>query len=243
MSVVIFVGGLLFFLILGAPVYAALIVTSVAYIGYAGTLPMLIVAQRLSNTLDSFPLLAIPLFILAAEIMNNTGATRRIFRVAAVMVGHVTGGLAHVNILASMLFSGMSGSAVADASGLGMIEIKAMFEEGYDKPFSAAVTAASSTIGPIIPPSVPMVIYGVISGASIGALFMGGIVPGVIMELGMMIIVYVISKKRHMDVKRNKPTVREIREAFTEALPSLFLPVIILGGIWGASSVQPRPQR
>ncbi|MFO7780729.1 MAG: TRAP transporter large permease, partial [Spirochaetia bacterium] len=233
MSVLILVGGLLVLLISGVPVFVALLATSLIQIMYEGGLPLLIIAQRLSNTLDSFPLLAIPLFILAAEIMNHSGATRRIFRLASVMVGHITGGLAHVNVLASMLFSGMSGSAVADASGLGMVEIRAMFDEGYDKPFSAAVTAASSTIGPIIPPSVPMVIYGVISGTSIGALFMGGIIPGVIMGVGMMVVIFVIARKRSMNVKRAKPTLKEMGEAFVQALPSLFLPVIILGGIWG----------
>ncbi len=233
MSVLILVGGLLVLLISGVPVFVALLATSLIQIMYAGGLPLLIIAQRLSNTLDSFPLLAIPLFILAAEIMNHSGATRRIFRLASVMVGHITGGLAHVNVLASMLFSGMSGSAVADASGLGMVEIRAMFDEGYDKPFSAAVTAASSTIGPIIPPSVPMVIYGVISGTSIGALFMGGIIPGVIMGVGMMVVIFIIARKRSMNVKRARPTLKEMGEAFVQALPSLFLPVIILGGIWG----------
>jgi tripartite ATP-independent transporter DctM subunit len=233
MSVLILVGGLLILLVSGVPVFVALLATCLIQIIYEGGLPLLILAQRLSNTLDSFPLLAIPLFILAAEIMNNSGATRRIFRLASVMVGHITGGLAHVNVLASMLFSGMSGSAVADASGLGMVEIRAMFDEGYDKSFSAAVTAASSTIGPIIPPSVPMVIYGVISGTSIGALFMGGIIPGVIMGLGMMVTIFIIARKRSMNVKRPKPSLKELGEAFAQALPSLFLPVIILGGIWG----------
>lgn len=233
MSVLILVGGLLVLLIAGVPVFIALLATCLIQIIYGGGLPLLILAQRLSNTLDSFPLLAIPLFILAAEIMNHSGATRRIFRLASVMVGHITGGLAHVNVLASMLFSGMSGSAVADASGLGTVEIRAMFDEGYDKSFSAAVTAASSTIGPIIPPSVPMVIYGVISGTSIGALFMGGIVPGVIMGVGMMVVIFVIARRRSMNVKRAKPSVKELSEAFMQALPSLFLPVIILGGIWG----------
>ena len=233
MSVVILVGGLLLLLISGVPVFIALLATCLIQILYSGGLPVLIIAQRLSNTLDSFPLLAIPLFILAAEIMNRSGATKRIFHLAALAVGHVTGGLAHVNVLASMLFSGMSGSAVADASGLGTVEIQAMFDEGYDRPFSAAVTSASSTIGPIIPPSVPMVIYGVISGASIGALFMAGIVPGVLMGLGMMLVIYILARRRKMNVTRSKPTIAELFKAFISAAPSLVLPVIILGGIWG----------
>ena len=233
MSILIMVGGLMAFLLAGLPVAFSLLLSCICLILYKGTLPLLLVAQRLSNALDSFPLLAIPLFILAAEIMNHTGATQRIFRLANVLVGHITGGLAHVNILASMLFSGMSGSAVADASGLGMIEIKAMFDEGYDRPFSAAVTAASSTIGPIIPPSVPMVIYGVISGTAIGELFIAGIVPGVLMGLSMMALVVFIARRRGFTQKRSRATAPEIRTAFIESGPSLLLPVIILGGIWG----------
>lgn len=233
MSILIMVGGLMAFLLAGLPVAFSLLLSCICLIIYKGTLPLLLVAQRLSNALDSFPLLAIPLFILAAEIMNHTGATQRIFRLANVLVGHITGGLAHVNILASMLFSGMSGSAVADASGLGMIEIKAMFDEGYDRPFSAAVTAASSTIGPIIPPSVPMVIYGVISGTAIGELFIGGILPGLLMGLGMMALVVFIARRRKFTQKRNRATAPEIRTALIQSGPSLLLPVIILGGIWG----------
>lgn len=233
MSILIMVGGLMLFLLIGVPVAFSLLLPCIGLILYKGSLPLLLVSQRLSNALDSFPLLAIPLFILAAEIMNHTGATQRIFRLANVLVGHITGGLAHVNILASMLFSGMSGSAVADASGLGMIEIKAMFDEGYDRPFSAAVTAASSTIGPIIPPSVPMVVYGVISGAAIGELFIGGILPGLIMGLSMMALVVFIARRRGFNQKRTRATTVEIRKVFIDSGPSLLLPVIILGGIWG----------
>lgn len=233
MSILILVGGLIFFLILGIPISFSLLLTSLALILYEGSLPLLIIAQRLSNSLDSFPLLAIPLFILAAEIMNVSGATERIFKLANALVGHITGGLAHVNVLASMLFSGMSGSAVADASGLGMIEIKAMNDQGYSKSFSAAVTAASSTIGPIIPPSVPMVIYGVISGTSIGALFLAGAVPGVIMGIAMMIIIYFIARKHELNIKSKLPGWRKLSKIVLESFPAMLLPVIILGGIWG----------
>lgn len=233
MEILILVGSLLVFLVLGVPVFMSLLATSLLHIVVNGPDPILLLAQRLSNTLDSFPLLAIPLFILAAEIMNRSGATKRIFGLASAMVGHITGGLGHVNVLASILFSGMSGSAVADASGLGMIEMQAMNEDGYDPAFSAAVTAASSTIGPIIPPSVPMVIYGVISGASIGALFMGGIVPGLIMGLGMMVLIFFITKRRGLHAGRKRASWSEIGRAVGQAAPSMFLPIIILGGIWG----------
>lgn len=233
MSIIILVGGLIFFLLIGLPVYASLLLTSLSLLLYKGTLPILIIAQRLSNALDSFPLLAIPLFILAAEIMNESGATRKIFRLASAFVGHITGGLGHVNVLASMLFSGMSGSAVADASGLGMIEIKAMFDEGYDRAFSTAVTAASSTIGPIIPPSVPMVVFGVISGASISELFLGGIIPGLLMGVSMMVLIAVLAKKRNYQQRQKRPPIRELIHICFDSLPSIALPVIILGGIWG----------
>jgi tripartite ATP-independent transporter DctM subunit len=233
MSTLILVGGLLLFLLLGLPVAFALLFSSLCLILYKGALPLLILAQRLTNSLDSFPMLAIPLFILAAEIMNNSGATEKIFKLANTLVGHITGGLAHVNVLASMIFSGMSGSAVADASGLGLIEIKAMNDDGYDPAFSAAVTAASATIGPIIPPSVPMVIYGVISGAAIGELFMAGILPGVLMGLAMMAYIAFISKRRGYLQKSKRASAREVGRVFIESLPTVMLPVIILGGIWG----------
>jgi|AntDeeMinimDraft_5_1070356.scaffolds.fasta_scaffold04146_3 tripartite ATP-independent transporter DctM subunit len=233
MSIVILVGGLILLLLLGVPVAFSLLLSSMTLILYRGTTPIIVIAQRMSNALDNFPLLAIPLFILAAEIMNSSGATEKIFNLAKAMVGHLTGGLAHVNVLASMLFSGMSGSAVADASGLGMIEIKAMSDDGYSLPFSAAVTAASSTIGPIIPPSVPMVVYGVVSGTSIGALFIAGAAPGVIMGLAMMIVIYFIAKNREINIKRDRISSSKFIKILLDSLPSMFLPVIILGGIWG----------
>lgn len=233
MSAAILIGGLLALLLLGMPVYSALLLSSLALVLYEGGLPLLIIAQRLPNTLDSFPMLAIPLFILAAELMNKSGATQQIFRLANALVGHKAGGLGHVNVTASILFSGMSGSAVADATGLGMIEIKAMFDEGYDRAFSAAVTAASSTIGPIIPPSVPMVVYGVISGASIGDLFLGGIGPGLLMGFGMMLVIYLVSRRRKYRYRSERPPLKELCQVLLCSLPALLLPVIILGGIWG----------
>lgn len=233
MAVLILVGGLFLLLLLGVPVAFSLLLSSLALILWDGSLPTLIVSQRLGNALDSFPLLAIPLFILAAEIMNHSGATERIFKLANTVFGRVHGGLGHVNIAASMLFSGMSGSAVADAAGLGAIEIKAMKEKGYDPGFAAAVTASSSTIGPIIPPSVPIVLYGVISGAAIGELFLAGFVPGILMGLAMMAYIAVIAKRRNFPRDLKFAGVSAIGAAFLSAIPSLLLPVIILGGIWG----------
>lgn len=233
MATLILVGGLLLLLLIGLPVAFALLLSSLALILIEGKLPLLILAQRLTNALDSFPLLAIPLFILAAEIMNQCGATERIFRLATAAIGHVAGGLAHVNVVASILFSGMSGSAVADASGLGAIEVKAMLQQGYTRAFAAAVTAASSTIGPIIPPSVPMVIYGVISGTAIGELFLAGFVPGLLMGVVMMIYIALIAKRRGFPRTERFEGFPALGAAFIAALPSLLLPVIILGGIWG----------
>ncbi len=233
MATLILVGGLFLLLLLGVPVAFSLLLSSLALILWDGKLPLLVVSQRLGNALDSFPLLAIPLFILAAEIMNHSGATERIFKLANTVLGRIHGGLGHVNIAASMLFSGMSGSAVADAAGLGAIEIKAMKQQGYDPGFSAAVTAASSTIGPIIPPSVPIVLYGVISGAAIGELFLAGFVPGVLMGLAMMAYIAVIAKRRNFPRDPAFAGFAAIGGAFLAAIPSLLLPVIILGGIWG----------
>ena len=232
MATLILVGGLLTLLLIGMPVAFALLLSSLALILWDGNLPLLVIAQRLGNALDSFPLLAIPLFILAAEIMNRCGATERIFHFANTILGRIHGGLGHVNIAASMLFSGMSGSAVADAAGLGAIEIRAMRRQGYDSGFAAAVTAASSTIGPIIPPSVPMVIFGVISGAAIGDLFLAGFVPGMLMGLAMMIYIALIARRRNFPRDASFAGLPAIFSAFISALPSLLLPVIILGGIW-----------
>jgi tripartite ATP-independent transporter DctM subunit len=232
-ATLILVGGLLLFLLAGLPVAFSLLLSSLALIVYEGKLPLLIMAQRLTNSLDSFPLLAIPLFILAAEIMNHSGATERIFRLANACIGFVAGGLAHVNVLASILFSGMSGSAVADASGLGAIEVRAMLRQGYTRAFAAAVTASSATIGPIIPPSVPMVIYGVISGTAIGDLFLAGFVPGLLMGAVMMAYIAVIAKRRHFPRAHRFDGWAPLGSSFLQALPSLMLPVIILGGIWG----------
>lgn len=194
-------------------------------------IPFGILAQRMVYGVNSFPLLAIPFFLLAGRLMNTAGITDRIFNFCNVLIGHVRGGLGHVNILASMIFAGMSGSAVSDAVGLGQIEIKAMKDQGYDSDFSAAVTAASATIGPIIPPSIPMVLYGVLGNVSVGALFIGGIIPGVLMGLFMMITVSIIAKKRGYPIQKRAKLVT-ILKASGKAIFPLLCPVILIGGIW-----------
>jgi tripartite ATP-independent transporter DctM subunit len=188
------------------------------------------VAKQLAVSLDSYTLLAITGFILAGRIMNSTGITDRIFKFANSLVGHITGGLAHANVVASIIFAGMSGSAIADAGGLGTVEIEGMVNEGFDAPFSAAVTAASALIGPIIPPSVVAIIYAMSAGVSVGRLFLAGVVPGVMMGIFMMILIYYIAKKRNYP-KSNRPLLREFWVIFKKAMLPIMTPIIILGGI------------
>jgi len=185
--------------------------------------------------IHSYMFLAVPLFILAGRMMNLAGITERIFNFALSLIGHIKGGLGQVNILASIIFSGMSGAAVADAAGLGLIEIKAMKDEGYTAEFSACVTAASSTIGPIIPPSITMVIFGVLTRTSVGRLFIGGIIPGLLMGTSLMILVYIMALRSPDDFPvRPAPTAKNIWISFKGAFFPLWAPVIILGGIlWG----------
>jgi tripartite ATP-independent transporter DctM subunit len=218
-------------LLLRVPVSFTLLMSSLVYI-FANDIPLRVVTQRLMAGPDSFPLMAVPFFMLAGSIMNTGGITSRIFNFADKMVGHYTGGLGHANILASIIFSGMSGTAIADVGGLGAIELKAMRDAGYPEDFSLAVTAGSSTIGPIIPPSVPAVVFGAIGGVSIGRLFIGGIVPGLLMGLALSILVYFQSKRAGYP-KGKKASARERLTALKEAFWSLLTPVIILGGIMG----------
>ncbi|WP_430474367.1 TRAP transporter large permease [Thalassospira lucentensis] len=216
-------------LTVGVPVAFALAASSLAYILVEGV-PSVVLAHNMINGVDSFPLLAIPFFILAGHLMNTAGITNKIFAFARALVGWMHGGLGHVNVGASVLFAGMSGAAVADAGGLGTIEIKAMRDAGYDTDFSVGVTAASSTIGPIIPPSLPLVIYGVMASVSIGELFTAGIVPGLLMAVALMVMVAWYARRR------NYP--RDARFEFSRlwvtlraAVLPLFTPAIIIGGI------------
>jgi tripartite ATP-independent transporter DctM subunit len=216
-------------LVLGVPVAIALAGSSALFI-LAGNVPPMVVAHRVINGVDSFPLLAVPFFILAGNLMNTAGITERIFNFALALVGWMRGGLGHVNVGASVIFAGMSGAAVADAGGLGSIEIKAMRDAGYDPGFSVGITAASSTIGPIIPPSLPMVIYGVVSGASIGQLFAAGFIPGLVMALSLMLMIFFFAGR--YGFKRDQPFQWKVLAiTFKHAFLSLLTPVIIVGGI------------
>jgi tripartite ATP-independent transporter DctM subunit len=185
----------LFLMASGLPVAIAMAGSSLVYILISGDLPPFAVVHRMIGGIDSFPLLAVPFFILAGNLMNNAGITNRIYNFALALVGWMKGGLGHVNIIGSVIFAGMSGTAIADAAGLGTIEIKAMRDHGYSKEFAVGVTAASATLGPIIPPSLPFVIYGMMANVSIGALFLGGVIPGVVMTLAMMATVAYFAHK------------------------------------------------
>src|SRR2546421_3604885 len=185
-------------LLAGVPVFIALAVSSLLYTHFIAHIPDFVILHRMAGGLDSFPLLAVPFFILAGNLMNSAGITNRIYDFAVATCGWMRGGLAHVNIFGSVIFAGMSGTAIADAAGLGTIEIKAMQDHGYDTEFSVGVTAASATLGPIIPPSLPFVIYGMMANVSIGALFMGGFIPGAVMTLFMMAYVYYCARRYGM---------------------------------------------
>lgn len=214
------------------PLGTAMLLSSAATLIVSGERSLSIISARITSGLDSFPLLAIPLFILAGGLMNVGGISRRIFSFASAVAGHVRGGLGHVNVLASIIFSGMSGSAVADAAGLGQIEIQAMVDEGYDPASSAAVTAASCVIGPIVPPSVIMIVYAVLAEESVGHLFVGGALPGLVLGLLLMLFIYIGSRIRVYNFpSQPRSDFKHIAKTFSRAILPMFAPVIILGGI------------
>ena len=187
----------LFLMASGLPVAIAMAGSSLLYILISGDLPPYAVIHRMIGGIDSFPLLAVPFFILAGNLMNNAGITNRIYNFALALVGWLKGGLGHVNVVGSVIFAGMSGTAIADAAGLGTVEIKAMKDHGYDLEFAVGVTAASATLGPIIPPSLPFVIYAMMANVSVGALFLAGILPGVLMAILMMVTVAYYAHKNN----------------------------------------------
>lgn len=221
---------LIFFVVLlliGAPISIAIGAGATAgciALGY----PLQIVGQKMVTGVDSYLLIAVPLFIFAGNLMNEGKITTKIFDFAQSLVGWIPGGLGHANIVASIIFAGMSGSAAADAGGLGVIEMKAMRDNGYDDAFSAAVTSASSVIGPIFPPSIPLIIYGSVASVSVAKLFMGGVLPGLLMGLALMILVFIFAVKRGYE--RTPFRLKVLWESFKGSILSLITPLIILAG-------------
>lgn len=228
------VWGLLVLIILfliGFPVPYAVAMSAVFIMQFSTGIKWMSITSNMIGGINSFTILCIPLFLFAGKLMNKCGITDRLFRSARAVIGWVPGGLGHVNVLASFIFAGMSGTAVADAAGLGLIEIKAMEDAGYDRDFSSAVTAASSTLGPIIPPSMPLVVYGMVSGVSVGALFIAGLLPGIVMGLCMAALVSFYAVKRKYP--RDKfVSVKETFNAIKDGILPVFTPVIIILGIY-----------
>ncbi|TDW25925.1 tripartite ATP-independent transporter DctM subunit [Rhizobium azibense] len=220
------VGSFLLLMVIGVPVAISMATASVLYIVLYGVAPDIIVAQRMIAGVESFPLLAVPFFILAGNLMNSAGVTGRIYSFAVALVGWMKGGLAQVNIIGSVIFSGMSGTALADAAGIGTIEIKAMKDHGYPVEAAVGVTAASATLGPIFPPSLPFVIYGMMANVSIGALFMAGILPGIVMTVLMMVTVagFAYARSWGSDAPFD---VKQLLSASLEIVVVLLVPVAI----------------
>ena len=231
LPLLVFLIALVLTFIIRIPIPIGFFVSTVLYLLLAGIDVSIASENIVTNLYSSYIVIAVPLFIFTANIMNSGTVTEKVFRFASGLVGGVRGSLAQVNILASLIFSGMSGSALADASGLGLMELKAMREEGYEDGFTTAITAASSTIGPIFPPSIPMVFYSMLSGASVGMLFLGGMVPGIFMALALMIYVAVIAKRRNFP-RSAKFTIHQFLVFTWGASAALITPVILLGGIY-----------
>lgn len=224
-------GGLLAVLLLGLPISFALVLACGFAIFERG-LPDMLLAQRLFTGLDSFPIMAVPLFILAGELMNESGITERIVRLADAFVGHLRTGLCQVSILSSVIFAGISGSAVADASALGRVFIPAMEREGYRRDFAAALIAAAAVIGPIIPPSIPMIVFALIIQESVAALFLSGVVPGLLLGLALAVVTYFSARKR-APAPRKRATIAELAAALRQGVIPILMPVIILATILG----------
>jgi TRAP-type C4-dicarboxylate transport system permease large subunit len=223
-------------MVIGVPVALAMAGASLLYVMLSGTVPDYVVIHRMVNGIDSFPLLAVPFFIMAGNLMNSAGITNRIYNFALALVGWLKGGLGHVNVIGSVIFAGMSGTAIADAAGLGTIEIKAMQDHGYSTEFSVGVTAASATLGPIIPPSLPFVIYAMFANVSVGQLFLAGIIPGGVMAILMMLTVAYYAHKNGWG--------RDVAFAWSrigKALLELVIVVAFPTAIWGATELGTAP--
>ncbi|UCF85101.1 MAG: TRAP transporter large permease [Desulfobacteraceae bacterium] len=231
LPLVVLLCSFLAFALLGLPVFISMGLASVVYCTiFWSTSSFTTIAAEMVEFLNNFAFLCVPFFILAGDLMNAGGITRRLVGFSTAIMGHIQGGLSHVNIAASMIFSGVSGSAVADTSAIGSVLIPAMKEDGYPAAYAAAVTAASSTIGPIIPPSIPLVIYGLINEQSIGRLFLAGAIPGTMLGLYLLVVSYLISKRRNYPA-RPRASFRQILKSTVDAAFALVMPLIIIGGI------------
>ena len=229
-----FVASFVILLALGIPIAIGLGGSAMVYVLLQEDLSLTMLTQTTFAGMAAFPLLAIPLFILAGNFMNEGGLTRDLVRFARLLMGHINGGLGLATILASAIFAAISGSAVATAVAIGMVMIPAMKEARYDEEVGAGVTAVAACMGPIIPPSIPFILYGVIANVSIGALFLGGVIPGLLLGAGLMTYMYFVAKKLHYPLEK-KASLKEILQGAWVALPALFMPVIIMGGILGGA--------
>jgi len=218
-------------LALGIPIAFVMGITALATLIGLGNVPLHLVPQRLFTGMDSFPIMAVPFFILGGDLMNAAKITDRVVDFSKILVGRIRGGLGHVNIVGSMIFAGISGSAVADASCLGSILIPAMEKDGYETHYASAITASASIIGPIIPPSIPMVVLGMMANLSVGGLFLGGVLPGIFIGLGLMAVNYVISRKRNYARVTGRLTFKIFFKTLLGAIIPLLMPIIIVGGI------------
>jgi C4-dicarboxylate transporter DctM subunit len=224
-------GVLVFFIMIGLPIAVSMGLTAVIFFVALGETDVLcMIPARMYSGTTSFTLLAIPFFILTGNLMNAGGITNRLFRFAQNLVGHLKGGLGHVIVVSAMIFAGMTGAAVAEAAAIGTVGLEGMTKRGFDRKFCTAIIASASTIGPVIPPSIPLVIYGSITGTSVGRLFLGGFIPGFLMGIALMVIVYVASGRRNYPRER-RATFQELLSSILGALSAVFTPVIIIGGM------------
>ena len=233
MSALVLFGSFFVLLLLTVPIGYAIGISSLIAIYYYSDIPLIIIAQKAITGVDSFPLLAIPFFMLAGNLMSSGGIAKRLVNFFDSLIGHVTGGLGMVTIIVCMFFAAISGSGPATVSAIGSFMMPAMKEKGYDPGYSAALTAAAGTIGVVIPPSIPFVIYGVVTGTSIGSLFLAGIIPGILMGLALMVTNYRTAKKNGWLGSGQRPKLRSVGKATKNAFWALMSPVIILGGIYG----------
>ncbi len=232
LPLVVFLIGFALMFVTRMPLAFGMMATSIAYLAVAHLDIGLMAEKVLTNLFSTFIIIAVPMFVFTAKVMNSSKVSDMIFSFANSMVGKVRGSMGHVNVIASLIFSGMTGSAIADASGVGILEIEQMKKHGYDDGFSCAITATSATIGPIFPPSIPMIFYAMLSGTSIGALFLGGMIPGLLMAAALMLYIAFIANKRKFPLGQQFVLTTFLTTTF-KAIPALLTPVILLGGIYG----------